>query len=144
MIITTKDFGEIQIQDDDVIMFKLPIFGFEEHRRFVLLHDSDIGPHFAWLQSVEETGLCFVLTDPSVLPVDYSAEIPAETAEALGGGPCLCWAVTVIQKNFSNSTVNLKSPIFINENTRLAAQVILDGDYPLRYPLVPSKEGKSC
>ena len=43
MIINTRDFGEIDIQNDKVYHFTQPIFGFEEFTEFVILHDEEIG-----------------------------------------------------------------------------------------------------
>ena len=33
MKIFTKNFGEIQISEDDVITFEQPIFGFDEYKK---------------------------------------------------------------------------------------------------------------
>ena len=50
--IATRDFGEVEISEDDVITFTEPIFGFKDHSRFAVLTEESIGPDFAWLQSI--------------------------------------------------------------------------------------------
>jgi flagellar assembly factor FliW len=47
----------------------------------------------------------------------------------------------VLREEFANSTINLKSPVLIDSETRYAAQVILEEDYPIRAPLMPQEGG---
>ena len=47
----------------------------------------------------------------------------------------MCWLMASIREPFSESTVNLKSPIVVNPQRHLAAQFILEEDFPIRYPL---------
>jgi flagellar assembly factor FliW len=47
----------------------------------------------------------------------------------------------VIQEDIMKSTVNLKSPVAVNWGTGFGAQVILEGDYPVRYPLMEEAQG---
>ena len=37
MKIKTRDYGEIDINEDDILTFVEPIFGFEEYKKFVFL-----------------------------------------------------------------------------------------------------------
>ncbi len=60
MQIETRDFGRAEINEKDIITFVKPILGFEEYTRFVMLIDDEI-TGFAWLQSVEEKELCFII-----------------------------------------------------------------------------------
>ena len=48
--ILTRDFGEVEISEDDVITFIEPIFGFKDYSRFAVLTEESIGLDFAWLQ----------------------------------------------------------------------------------------------
>lgn len=141
MEIETRDFGTLDIDEQEIIEFKRPIYGFDEYTKFVLLCDPEIGEHFTWLQSIEQPHLCFILVDPTVVPVTYSIEVPQEAVELLGEGDFVCWNIAVIPEDFKNATVNLKSPILINPQTHQAAQVILEQDYPIRAPMMhPSEE----
>lgn len=141
MKIKTRDFGEVELSEDDVYHFTQPLFGFEDYTDFAVLHDREIGDDIVWLQSVQNPGLCFIMMDPSKLLPDYRPVLPVCSYELLGEGDCFYWAVAVIPQNIKESTVNLKSPVFLNPNGHRAAQIMLEGDYPVRYPL--SKGGRS-
>lgn len=142
MEIITRDFGTICTSPDEVIEFCQPILGFEKETKYVLLGDTEIGNHFSWLQSIDNPELCFVLADPDLVDPNYKANIPESVTKIVGSTHCECWLIAYIPDNFANATVNLKSPILININTRQAAQVVLDQKYPIRHPLMENKEEK--
>lgn len=141
MIIKTRDFGEVEISETEIFHFSQPLFGFEEYTDYVILHDDEIGENIIWLQSVQEQGLCFILMDPSGMTPMFAPELPIGSEKLLGEGDCLCWVVAVVPQNFKDTSVNLKSPVFINTESHLAAQIMLESDYPVRYFFL--KEGAS-
>lgn len=140
MQIDTRDFGRVEIEEKDIITFVEPIFGFEDYRKYVLLQNEELNAHFAWLQSVEEPMICFVLANPRAVVPDYEVKLPDEAAETLGEGSALYFVLTVIRDPYYDSTVNLKSPIVINTRTGKALQVILEESYPIRQPLIQKEE----
>lgn len=140
MLVKTRDFGEIEIAPADIITFAEPIFGFEAYRKFFLLQQEELGPHFSWLQSAEEPMVCFVLADPHDVAAEYRVQLPRDAVEKLGEGEYLYRVLTVIRDPYYESTVNLKSPIVINPKQGRALQVILEEPYPIRHPLVQKKE----
>ena len=135
MVIKTRDFGEINAEEQNIIRFQRPVLGFEGHSRYLLLHDESMGHGFAWLQSAEEPELCFILVDPSLVMPDYMPVLPGDTAALLGANDYECWVLATIRESLAKSTVNLRSPIVINPETWLAGQLVLEQDYPVRYPL---------
>lgn len=141
MKIKTRDFGMIEIDEAQVFHFTQPIFGFDQFTDFVILHDEEIGESIGWLQSVQDPQLCFILMDPNAVAEDYQPDLPDNFDSLLGAGDCYCWLVAVVPENFRDATVNLKSPVFLNPNTGKGAQIILEGDYPVRFPI--AKGGKS-
>ncbi len=141
MKIATRDFGEVEMSEDAVITFRQPILGFEQYRTFVMIVDESIGEKFAWLQSTEEQGLCFIMFDPSELQEQYVPVLPDQIDALLeGSGAYTCWVLTSIGKEFSKATVNLKSPIILCEESHLAAQVVLEQSYPIRFPLMKGED----
>ena len=60
---------------------------------------------------------------------------PPDIRRQLGEGECESWLITVIPEDLRRSTVNLKSPVIVNPSSMVAAQVILDEDLPIRFPL---------
>jgi flagellar assembly factor FliW len=135
----TKFFGEIDIDDEQIILFPFGIYGFEEYTRFVLLHDEeDETGIFRWLQSVDEEFLCFTVMEPNMICGNYSPELPKNALRRLGaddggtvdGEDLIYVVITVICDEIENSTVNLLSPIIINSRNKVAAQVILESYEP--------------
>ncbi|MEL7623604.1 MAG: flagellar assembly protein FliW [Clostridiales bacterium] len=139
----TRDFGEIEIDVKQILTFNQPIYGFEDNGKYAFLQDPQVGKEIAWLQSLEESELCFILVAiRSVVPM-YRPELPRDAEKLLGKGEYDYWAIAVIKDDFTKSTVNLKSPIIINWQTGFGAQMILEGDYPVRHPLMEEAKG-SC
>lgn len=140
MKIASRDFGEIDIKDDEIITFVQPPFGFDDYTKYTFIYDEEIGTHIVWLQSVEDPNICFILFDPSSLASFYTPKFDEATLDSLGDGEIVCWVIAVIPSDIKKATLNLKSPIIINTDTNKASQVILDGDYSLRHPLMKEAE----
>lgn len=147
MTIETRDFGKIKISEEGILTFTLPILGFESQKQFVILYDDDIGDSLAWLQSVSDKDVCFIMIDPAKLVSTYSPAIAPEILAKLelsNQQEAALRCLLVVPNQASETTVNLKSPLIINPAKKLAAQVILDEDYPVRAPLKTIGEGKLC
>lgn len=143
MKLQTRDLGEMEIDEKDIVTFTGPIFGFEEYRRYVFLYEKELSEHFIWLQSVEEPELCFILVQPDLITDQYRPELPPEAKELLGEGDYMCWLIASLREPFTDSTVNLRSPIVVNPELHQAAQFVLDGSLPIRHPLV-REGGAQC
>ncbi|MCI8908365.1 MAG: flagellar assembly protein FliW [Angelakisella sp.] len=142
MKLFTRDLGEIEIDEKDIVTFTGPIFGFEKYRRFVFLYQEEIVENFIWLQSVEEPELCFILVQPDLITDHYQPQLPKEAKTLLGDGDWMCWLIVSLREPFQDSTVNLRSPIVVNPELRQAAQFVLEGNLPIRHPLVREGEKK--
>ncbi len=139
----TRDFGEIEIDIKQILIFNQPVYGFEDSKKYALLQDDEAGREIAWLQSLDEPSLCFILVDIRSVAAAYRPELPKDAEKLLGKGEYEYWAIAVIKDDLAKSTVNLKSPVVINWQTGFGAQIILEGDYPVRHPLVEEAKG-SC
>jgi len=142
MKLLTRDLGELEIDEKDIVTFAGPIFGFEQYRRFVFLYQKEIVENFIWLQSVDEPELCFILVQPDLITDHYQPELPREAQDLLGDGDYMCWLMVCLREPFQDSTVNLRSPIVVNPKERKAAQFVLEGNLPIRHPLVRKEAGK--
>lgn len=140
MDIATRDFGVMTVEEKDIITFRQPIFGFESLTRFVMLMDDTLNGEFIWLQSVEDSGICFVLANPRSFLPSYAPQLPGEVRKALGDGMLELWLVMVVKQDFKASTVNLKSPIVLNLTENTGMQLILEDELPIRYPLFAEGE----
>lgn len=137
MQIETRDFGRAEINEKDIITFVKPILGFEEYTRFVMLIDDEI-TGFAWLQSVEEKELCFIIANPAFIE-NYSPAVDDETRQALGGEITEMWLMAAIKEDVAKTTVNLKSPLLFNMNNFTAAQMVSEDTLPVRYAIFGGK-----
>lgn len=150
MKLQTKYFGEIDYEAGELLTFPGGLFGFEDEHEFLLLPFDGSAGTLLCFQSVHTPALAFVAMDPFALHADYAPVLQPQELEALGvkdsqelGYYVLC----VVKKPVSDSTVNLKCPVAINPDTRVARQVILDtDDYEMRHPLAQfgTKEGEPC
>lgn len=113
--------------------------GFPESVRYALVEVPEAPPLFL-LKSVDQPGLEFVVAPPVLFFPDYAPEIDEASAERLGltdAADALLLVVLTIGAAASSTTANLLAPIVIHEQTRVAAQVVLQQDWPLRAPLQP-------
>ena len=55
----------------------------------------------------------------------------------------LCWLMATLREPFQKSTVNLRSPIVVNPELRQAAQFVLEGNLPIRHPLLRERGERS-
>lgn len=144
MIIKTRDFGEQTISEDKIIDFPHGIFAFEEERRFIMLSPLGEDVYPAWLQSVDNENLCFIVYDPEKVVENYSVTADAESLAAVEIGENdepQYLVLAVVPEEYKNTTVNLKSPILINPDKMLAVQTIAAENYPIKFPIF-KKEGE--
>lgn len=121
--ITTRQFGELEFEDDIVLHFEDGIIGFENLKRYVILKmDDDL---FFWLASVDEPEIIFPLFPAGMLQKDYPEKDKYEP-----------FCIVRLNKEPEKITVNLKAPLYIDQENRKGYQTILDSDdFPLDYKL---------
>ena len=139
MKINTSRFGEVEIEDNRIFDFVLPIIGFNELRKFVIL-DINKDSFFKWLQSVEDPSLAFPVVSVFSMNVDYSVDIPDVVVEKLNIQSVESLLVmniaSIPQDDPQGTTLNLLAPLVFNLDENLAGQVILSGSgYDISYPL---------
>ncbi len=144
MIIKTRDFGEQTISEDKIINFPHGIFAFEDERRFIMFSPLGDDKYPAWLQSVDNENLCFIVYAPEQIDDKYSVTADPESLAAaqLGENDKPQYLVlAVVPEEYKDTTVNLKSPIIINTDKMLAVQAIAAENYPIKFPIF-KKEGE--
>lgn len=137
MKIKTKHFGEIEIDSKTTLIFEDGLFGFEDEKEFALLPFSNDESFLLSLQSVKTPYLAFTVVNPFMLLKDYKPVLSDEDLKYMqvDKSEDLCfYNMCRIQKPVSDSTINLRCPIAINDQTRNAKQVILD-NYDMRFSL---------
>lgn len=139
MNILTERFGEINIEEDRVFEFELPIIGFDTHKKFIIL-DPNTESIFKWLQSTEDGSLAFPIISVAALNIDYSIELSDSVVNELGitnAEDVLVMNITSIpQENPRSTTINMLAPIIFNLNNHKAGQIVLSGSgYDISYPM---------
>lgn len=148
MVIKTKYFGSIEVSEQAIIHFPNGIFGFETEKEFALLSFTDEGDFMLCMQSVHDPFLAFTLLNPFPIMPDYRPRLLEDELRQMGveRSEDLCYYVLCrVSDPISQSSVNLRCPIVLNDITRQARQVILD-EYEMRCPLssFQRKKDESC
>ena len=142
MLINTSRFGEIEVQDDQIITMPSGLIGFSEDRRFVIREDEAAKP-FLWLQSVDNDALAFVMIEPHFSFSSYELELTKETLKKLKAEKTEDLSVFVLvtmAKSMEDVTVNLQGPLLFNPEKKLGLQFIIpDGKYSTRHSLFGDK-----
>ena len=138
MLIHTKDYDFVTVNDEDIIDFPEGVYAFENSKKFVVLNtNSKAG--IMQLQCAQEQTPRFIILDPFIFLEDYAPIVPADAMKKLKAASIddvSIFVIAVIPENISAATVNLKSPVIINFKERLGMQVMLENaDYPLRFRL---------
>lgn len=144
MKIETSRFGTIEVPEHAVLTFPSGIIGFPASTRYAIL-DHDREAPFKWLQSLDDGRLAFVIMDPALFKPDYCPTVTPVLRAHLGAadGDEVAWFVilTIPANQAGPVTANLQGPVAVNLRTRLAAQVILSEEHPIRYPVVECAGG---
>ncbi len=140
MLIQTRRFGPLEVEDERILTFKDGLLGFPQHRRFALIQTSP-DPVFYWLQSVDDADLAFVVCDPLTFVPDYQVPVRKDDVEALGVEDLSDAQVLVIVNKIAGElTANLLGPLLIGAHTLRGRQLVLsDKRYGTRHRLVSQR-----
>ncbi len=127
MIIDSKAYGKVEVDEKQIFRFEQGILGFENIKDFALLDANQ--PPFMWLQSIEVAHLAFVVIDPTIFRDDYDPSISDEDYELLeiaseNSDVKLVLSIITIPENQNDMTANLQGPIVINKEALLGKQFI--------------------
>ncbi len=128
MKIKTIRFGEIDIPEEEFILMKGSILGFERLSRFVLLIQDEKTPLW-WLQAVDDPAVAFVVVNPRLIKRDYDPlvyESDLEFLDVKDKDDMALLAIVTIRSNPFRVTANLRAPLLINAANRMANQIVLD------------------
>ncbi|MNI38592.1 Flagellar assembly factor FliW [compost metagenome] len=139
MNVTTLFFGELQVEEKDVITFTQGMPGFEELTKYTMIKPDESLP-FIYFQSMEEGGLSFLMTNPFQFFGDYDFELSTSIQEELkiqDQTDISVWTVVTVNDDFSKASVNLMAPVVLNQKENLAKQIILhDSEYQIKHELI--------
>lgn len=128
MVLDTKNFGDIIVKKEKIIIFKEGIPGFEKLREFIIIKEDEV---FTFLQSIEDGDICLTLINPFPIFKEYKVELKEEVLATIDGGKeeyIGVYTVVVVAEFIENMTTNLKAPIVVNFQSMKGVQVMLDKD----------------
>ncbi len=130
-------------REEYAIRFDEGILGFPDSRHYILIpHETD--SPFAWLQSVDEESLAFLMINPVAVKADYVVQLPKKAADDLkltDASEGVVFAIIVVPKDPRKMRMNLRAPVIINVREQLGRQVVLeDTSLDLRHPVLSEEE----
>lgn len=138
---TTRAFGEIEIEDEKIITMEHGMIGFPDYKHFTLIYNKEKGSSeskIKWFQCMDDGDIAFPVMNPMIVKEDYvfnvNEEILAPIGEVNDEDVFILVTVTVPQQ-IEKLTVNLKAPIIINMQNNKAVQIVVEDDYPVKYPV---------
>lgn len=150
MLVKTKYFGEVDLEETKVITFENGMMGFENYKKYAILYDIEKEQKSAisWLQSLEEQELAFPVINPFFADENYNPTVNDEYLEELGAfeNEDLVVLLTVtVPENIEKITANFKAPIIINAATGKGCQVIVENpEYKIKqeiYGMLQKRKG---
>lgn len=138
MLIQTTRFGEIEIEQSQIITFPQGLPGFMEKKDFIPIEYKEGSP-FKFLQSIDEPDLAFVMINPFNIFNDYELDITEQDKDLLEiekPEDVNVYIIVTVNSGGTDVTVNLQAPLVFNITKGLGKQIILhNSPYPIRYPL---------
>lgn len=123
MKIQTRQFGDVEYSEDKIMNFTSGLFGFEDLKQYLFIKPED--SYFYWLNSIESPELAFPLFPVRLIDEGFPQE---ENNEAFG--------IVTLNSDPLKITINLKAPVYINQDEKSISQKIIDSDkYPVHYNL---------
>ncbi len=145
MKLETKFFGEIEVNELEIINFNRGIPGFENEHQFMILKQNAESPFFI-LQAVTNPQLALIMIDLEQVVPGFSVELPDEIVVELKltkPEDAVAYAIVVLPADISQATVNLAAPVIINIKEKQGKQVILNNPaYSIKHPLFSKVNGE--
>jgi flagellar assembly factor FliW len=128
--INSERFGVLDYDENEVVRFPEGLVGFPDMRRFFLYSDARVAP-LAWLHSLDDMGLAFLVADPFQFFSDYEVRVklPSSLRQQMGEQADLrVMGIVTVHADFAQSTINLLGPLVINARSHNGWQVILEDE----------------
>ena len=130
LILESSRFGTIEVPEAIRLDFPQGMIGFPEHTEYVLLKQRQDSV-FMWLHSTTDPHLAFPVVLPWAFHWEYEVKLGDDDLEAISvenASQISIMCVVNVGADVRKGTINLFSPIVINNDTRLARQVINTAD----------------
>ncbi len=134
MKIESPVFGSVEVSDDKVIEFPGGLPGFENCRRFVLVHEEGSAADVFRLQSADDTSIAFSIAGPEQLGITYEFPLTDEEVAILKlARPEDALVAVIVRKDDADGSpasaglrANFMAPIVLNVEARRGLQKVID------------------
>ena len=139
MLVKTRHFGEVDLDEEKVLTFDDGLIGFEDCKRYTILYNNEEGGNntISWLQSLDEPMVAFPALSPFYVMTDYNPIVEDEVLTKLGElteENTAIFLTLTVPSDITKMTTNLKAPIVINADTKKGCQVIAENpEYVVKY-----------
>lgn len=123
----TTRFGQIEVNEKDIITIPRGPLGFHDETRFTLIEEKRAEP-FKILQSLSNPSLAFVVVDPLIFRKDYYFELSIENiniVNAISVEDLTVLVIVMMANDIKDITANLQAPIVLNHTKNVAHQCML-------------------
>lgn len=152
MKVETTRFGMVEIVEEKLVSFPFGLPGFDDLKSWCVLH-TEGHPGVHWLQSIDDSDVALLIADPEQVFPDYDVTVQDTDLACIGvvidentsePPPVVMRVVLSVDRLKGMVTANLRAPILIHLEQRLAVQIPLtSGNYSVRQPLPKSDEIKA-
>ena len=143
MQVETSRFGTIEVDESQVFTFPMGMLGFAKLKKYVVIDHTQDSP-FKWLQSIEESGLAFIITDPTFFRPDYQIKVRRGEVSMLqveNEDDLVVSVIMTIPENPQNMTANLLAPLIFNMANRRGMQhVLTNSDYSVKFHVLRDRD----
>lgn len=138
MRVNTTRFGELKVNQEDIIDFPEGLLGFENLNKFFVVDPGD-STLILWLQSVDDAKIAFPIIEPKIFKPDYVAKLlPADmnSVKLDSISDARIYSILTIPSDITTMSANLKAPIVINNEKKIARQIVLqDNKLSVKYEM---------
>lgn len=127
MKVNTTRFGELQVNEQDILNFSEGLLGFDNLKKYFVVDPGD-STLILWLQSIEDASIAFPIIEPKIFKPDYIAKLlPADmnSVELESLSDAKIYSILTIPAEITQMSANLKAPIVINNKKKIAKQIVL-------------------
>ena len=135
MRLETARFGVIDVDSPSILMFPRGLVGFEGHRHWVMLSESD-SDAVGWLQSLHDGNLSLAVISPQAYIPQYAMRLHRSHLATLPWEPGDdALALVIVSEHDGEFTANLQAPILVNLTRGIGQQVVTADEQPVRFAL---------
>lgn len=131
-------FGSFEVSEEIVLRFPQGMIGFPQHQQYVLIKQREDSV-FMWLHSVTDPELAFPIVLPWAFYWEYEVKLSDEDLAAINvknASQISILCVVNVGADVRKGSINLFSPVVINNELKVAKQVINTANgYSTRDPL---------